>query len=432
MAMSNSTFCPIPWIHLSSHPNGDVRICCDMSDRAESSLMGENAQAINIKKTPTHAFRNHPLLKKMRQEMLAGVRPKACASCWKREDLSTPSRRQSLNQRFPSSYMRAKLFTKKDGEISDQKFPIRYFDLRLGNNCNLMCRSCGPVDSSLWMQDGLETRSLGESFEWNDDNQLIKDFKDGNFEHIDVIYFTGGEPFINRHHWKVLKLLIEQKQSSKIALEYNSNVTVLPADAEEVWSHFKFIHVTCSIDGIDRYVEYIRPPSRWHILDKNIAKLDQMDLPLSLELSPTISILNVAHIPDMILWAYHKKFKKFNRLIFNHILYNPEYLSIQTLPLQSKLLIKDKFERLWEKLTNMHEQKIVDELKPLFDSVIEFMMIENQSLKTLCFDAKIARLDQKFGQDFATHLPVVHQLVKGLRSSELEFEVFDPRGTIAP
>ena len=54
------TFCPLPWIHLATRPNGDIRLCCTSNasganflDNKEVGLVKENNTRLNLK---THSI----------------------------------------------------------------------------------------------------------------------------------------------------------------------------------------------------------------------------------------------------------------------------------------------------------------------------------------------------------------------------------------
>ena len=55
----SKTFCPLPWIHLATRPNGDVRVCCTANasgagktDEKEAGLVKEDGVAMNLRQCP--------------------------------------------------------------------------------------------------------------------------------------------------------------------------------------------------------------------------------------------------------------------------------------------------------------------------------------------------------------------------------------------
>ena len=53
----SNTFCPLPWIHLATRPNGDVRLCCTanasgagMIDEKSVGLVKDDEQPFNFAK----------------------------------------------------------------------------------------------------------------------------------------------------------------------------------------------------------------------------------------------------------------------------------------------------------------------------------------------------------------------------------------------
>ena len=52
----SKTFCPLPWIHLATRPNGDVRVCCTANasgagkqDEKTAGLVKKDGIAMNLR-----------------------------------------------------------------------------------------------------------------------------------------------------------------------------------------------------------------------------------------------------------------------------------------------------------------------------------------------------------------------------------------------
>ena len=52
--------------------------------------------------------------------------------------------------------------------------PIKQIDLRLGTTCNLACRMCSPISSSMWSQIVEENEQAFKDGEWNQYRVLAK------------------------------------------------------------------------------------------------------------------------------------------------------------------------------------------------------------------------------------------------------------------
>ena len=122
-------------------------------------------------------------------------------------------------------------------------------------------------------------------------------------------------PFFDQKQYELLENLIDQELSQNIVLDYNTNWTNVPQKLFEYWKHFKRIDIGGSVDGIGRIDDYIRHPSKWSQIEKNIIKLDR-ESPDNVNpwITFTLQILNVMEPMTMIEWNIQNKFQKLNRL----------------------------------------------------------------------------------------------------------------------
>ena len=88
---SSCTFCVLPWIHLATRPNGDMRLCCtaNASGAGDNHTVGliknkDGSHANFGKVTPMEAW-NSDFMKNVRNTMLAGEIPASCTGCFDEE-----------------------------------------------------------------------------------------------------------------------------------------------------------------------------------------------------------------------------------------------------------------------------------------------------------------------------------------------------------
>ena len=158
-----------------------------------------------------------------------------------------------------------------------------------------------------------------------------------------------------------------RKGRTDITLRYNtnaSNIKYKKHDILDLWKHFKKVKVGFSLDGTDTRNHYIRYPSDWATIEKNLHLLDNTPDNIEGSIATAIQILNIKHLPDFIKWKVNSKFKKINTalvpgnyqmgggLINMHLLYIPTFLSIQILPELDKLEIVERFKQLKSWLYN--------------------------------------------------------------------------------
>lgn len=373
-----SSFCTIPWIHAGTNANGSIRACCQMIYTDESSNVGliekDDGTLLNYN-DKISKNRNAKFWKMLRSDMLQGKRPSACKLCFDEEDAIPHgmSRRKYANKNFPDVVIAAYEKTKKDGKIKNKDFPIKWWDLRFGNKCNLKCRTCGPSNSDLWYKDYMKLAGAkkdskftidldGEDAEiitnskgqveiphmksWYEGSQLWTDITK-NLKHVERIYFTGGEPTINHKHRELLEMIVEKGLAKNIELEYNSNMAASAKSFFNLWSEFKKITIGMSLDGMGSHFEYIRNPGKWSKTERLLAELDTYPGLDNLEakVTLTLSIMNVFHVPDFMYWIKEQNFKRLSNEMHIHLVFGPEQYCIQNLPTYLKKEVDDLYDR---------------------------------------------------------------------------------------
>lgn len=367
----SKTFCVLPWIHQAVRNNGTIRLCCQANQGPQKGLLKKSElQFFNAGADNLALARNAELLKDIRLKMLKGEWSPECVRCQTEESFGMRSRRvyeQQLWSEF--NYTDAERVTASDGTINTLEAPVLYYDLRFGNKCNLKCRSCGPTDSSSWYEDhyqlwgdkyedGQYTVRLRRNemnllapeeniYDWYKSNRFWSDLEQ-TAEKIKHIYMVGGEPLLIEEHYNFLQKCIELGHSEKIEIEYNTNGTVLPDKAFDLWKHFKKVKIGVSIDGIDTVNEFIRYPSKWTNIEKNLMKLENSPENIVVWLAHTVMALNISQLPEFIMWRIKKGFKKINFTDFRpimsaHPLHSPTFLNAQVLLPEIKNEIAAKF-----------------------------------------------------------------------------------------
>lgn len=422
------TLCPIPWSHLEIQQNGDLRICC-MCIHEPYGKLEKDGDMANIKHTTLDEARNLPMIKELRKSMINGEKHDMCKQCWDHEAVGLPSKRKSM---ININENKEWTLSNSDGSIDTKEFPLTYLDIRFGNLCNLACRSCGPSDSSLWVDDylklsGQEVATMiyynrkkykitkinnkaeiitdPEDFTWYEQDKFWEEI-DTHVKYIDRLYFTGGEPSINKTHFKLLEYLIDKGYSKNITLEYNSNMVAIPEKLYDWWEQFKSVGIGCSIDGINEYANYIRPPSKWDILEKNLDRMGYSDSEkIQASISTTISIYNIFHFLDIIRWLLEKKYTNIISLPSFHMLEGPQYMNVQALPLETKNIVKQEYENFFDELESTHEKKISLFFRRALSGIITHMMSADLSDKLPQLKIATQKIDELRDQNLSQTIP---------------------------
>ena len=288
------TFCILPWIHLHANASGRGKVCWPGDEflQNKSSDWQNSNGLLN--------YFNSDKYKKIRIEMLNGKRPKHClACCFSLEDAGGKSERQKYNKKYSQHIPSLIEKTNTDGSINNPQ--ILYIDLPLGNQCNLRCRMCGPWSSFSIAKDW---EKMGKSFDAKEykkpsENKwyvlpkslgLIKE----TLPHLKEITFAGGEPMIIKEHMQILKMIIEEGHAHHIEILYTSNHTVLPQEFIKIWKHFNRVSFCCSVEAQGILNDYIRHPSIWKDLEKNIYTLDKLA-----DQSSFLSVFYFIYLPSL-------------------------------------------------------------------------------------------------------------------------------------
>ena len=96
----SKTFCPLPWIHLATRPNGDVRVCCTANasgagktDEKEAGLVKEDGVAMNLRDHTIEEVFNSSHMRRTRLQMIKGEVPVSCKKCFAEEEKGITSKR---------------------------------------------------------------------------------------------------------------------------------------------------------------------------------------------------------------------------------------------------------------------------------------------------------------------------------------------------
>ena len=445
----NKSFCPIPWIMFAIRTNGDVRLCCQANQGPTRAVFTKKDGSVyNLKNELISDSKNADLAKEVRLAMLKGERHEECVRCWREEASGMRSRRMDEISTWKDvfTYEDAVKLTDKDGNVPENHEAI-YYDLRLGNLCNLKCRTCACTDSSGWYNEQYNVYGKDYFFDTHGRVDLIKN-ESGNWEaknkdydwsisdkfwvdleskikHIKHIYIVGGEPLLIKNHLKFLKKCVEQDCAKKMRLEYNTNITVLSDEMLEIWKNFKEVRIGASIDGCGEVNDYIRYPSKWENILKNLKKIDEAEGNFKVWIAFTVQTYNIFYIPEIIKWKLKSNFKRVNNLDFPkpfltfHPLHTPPYLNVKILPLDVKKKIEEKFNDFypwvddWAKKNYPNKQeRLSRKIRESLNSYVDYMNKEDNSDLMPEFWKFTRKLDKLRNQKIEDSLSEFYELIK--------------------
>jgi sulfatase maturation enzyme AslB (radical SAM superfamily) len=362
------TLCPLPWLHRYVHMDGKLHICCLTSQGhdAQPVITGDDGRELTAAALPSaDEVTNSPYVRRVKREMMAGRWPAMCSRCQEAEVLGLPSRRQLENH--PNAHLFLDLLgkTAPDGTSPPE---LNFVDLRLGNTCNLKCRMCHPISSTRIIPDypaisgqRLTPSEIAEytGITWHKDTR-IWDSMEPELSTVRRIHFAGGEPLIMPGMADLLERCIRSGHAEHITLSYNTNVFRIPPRVLELWPHFQGLVLACSIDGHGSLNEYIRHPSSWDQIHRNLVLLDEHAERLNvyaLRLHCTVQAYNVLYLDRLYDYVAQSGFRVLAPFIVVNPLNEPAYFDVRVLPPYLRAEAERRLEAVRERYGEMWAER---------------------------------------------------------------------------
>jgi hypothetical protein len=460
----SDTFCILPWIHLSTRPDGSMRVCCTANassvgatnDKKHGGRVGivktDDGKPANLNTSDLHSAWNNSYMRGVRQQMMAGEKPASCLKCYKEEAAGHRSKRQWETEYWMRDGIDPHQLVAETYEDGSTDAKLAYIDIRMGTKCQLGCVMCSPHDSTGWVKDWNKVfpkiqnedlkqtmvwedkgKTFGASYNWHKDNPLFWDQLYGQIPNIRQLYFAGGEATVIEEHYEILDKVIEMGYADKIEVRYNSNCIEIPDRLLEQWKHFKKVRMHYSVDSIFEMNDYIRYPSTWEHTEKQFRLLDEKTSNnVEITIACAVNALNIHYIPDFLRWKLEQGFHKTNMWPFGagginyHFVYWPPHLNVKVLPREFLDKTEKKYEEFIEWWTEnyelgvptWHKGKVSKEkwldaaygIKRL-RGMINFARSEDWTRRLPEFREYINTLDEQRGTDFRKTFPEMAYLL---------------------
>ena len=241
---------------ISIETDGWTRPCC-----LETSNL---ARIAPIKNGILAAFNNSKLLQ-LKEDLKQGYSDKTKSTCSRCEDLEIRNQSSMRMQTAALSPIRE----------------LKLLQFKMSNKCQLACAHCGPDRSSGWAKLLNITPHVINSFEVT--IEFMKELIE-LLPQLEVIKFTGGEPFLDPNHWKILEQL-KQYDRSHCKLQYITN-GISPFKSD-LWEGWKSVDCTVSVDGFEESYEWFRRGSTWTELINGVNNLKEIsDVRINFAMTP--------------------------------------------------------------------------------------------------------------------------------------------------
>ena len=317
--MAKDTLCSMIWNHQFIDGSGRVKPCCRFKGDL-GTLEGNISETFYSDK-----------MEDIRKKMLNNEFVPGCLRCWNEEENGKKSLRQRYNQHNKLGWETIATDTPK----------IEWLEIAISNDCNLACRMCDSRYSHKLYDEEVEYNNRPYSKTRKTKMPIESVFPHvPNLKHLKI---TGGEPLITPDHWRLLDYIIETGHANHIYLNYSTNCTVYPKQhIVDRWQEFEYIELALSLDSVvAQENEYLRYGTKQEEVFKNIERFVELQNELNLHViaRPTVTILNVYHLPETLEYLNSMNIRH-NATHLDH----PSHLSVTVLPDTFKEMISKKFE----------------------------------------------------------------------------------------
>ncbi len=421
------TFCVNPWIQQTALPTGRFGFCC-VAVRG-GPLSDSNGKALIAPQSSLEDAWNSGQQREIRQQMLRGEKVPGCANCYFQESIGKKSAREMLNDEWfdkvPTEVIgRVNYSRLNDGAVDERAL---YLDLRLGNLCNLKCRTCNPFNSTKIFSETLHLRQTNPEFKefydgvhdwkltpippWFEDESFWSSVE-RHLPQLRKVYLTGGEPTLIKRNLKFIKNCISTGHAKHIFLMFNTNCTHLTEEFLELLPQFEFTLVNCSIDGIGPVNDYIREGSEWPVLDKNLRRLSQLGRKVQIGVTPVVQIYNILDLVPLMEYIDALSASATQELNVDFLYANsPSYFDIRNLPSSVKSVAYEEIDAY------RHKSKLYKNnsyMRNSVDSVLNALAgprLANAEKNLEVFLKYTRFLDEQRGRSMRDTFPRLHSLL---------------------
>ena len=371
--LQNKSICVLPWTGFQLEPSGEVKNCI-----ISKEFIG------NIADTKIKNIVHGEANTRLKEKMLADVKPNNCSGCYLQE-----KHRADLSSISSRLYYLKEIGPKTDLKLLGQPkdFSLKHVDLRWTNSCNQACVYCGPGLSSKWAQElGVKVNSQ------KDVRKDVKDFVFENISNLQNVYLAGGEPMLMKENFEFLKLLKEKNPDCTIRV--NTNLSTTQTGIFDLLVSFPNVHWTVSVESLGQEYEYIRHHGSWYDFEKNLTTIKKLKHKISFNMLHFI--LNYNSLFDCVDHFRGLGFHD-NSFIIGP-LYTPTHLNILNLP-------TPMVEKVVERIKNLLEDKPEGYLKNSYENLLLYYTTTKWDRNIKDFVDKTKIRDARRGTDCSKVFP---------------------------
>lgn len=269
--MRDKPYCNAPWLGLKYESTQGCSPCCEWKGKTFRGTYTEYVKS--------------DYLKEFKQLMYHDKHNPGCIECTHNEKVGSTSRREY--------YDRLQCCSEEDMPFErhvEGLYQIMRLDYRAGNQCNMMCRMCGPESSSLLEEEaGLTMSTIDTS-----------DVYDLDLSQCEEISILGGEPSIDLKVRKFMNYVADNYSKTKIVVTTNAT------NASDKWFEtlMRFcpgagLQIILSVDAAGPTQDFQRKSAiSWDKIKKNLLKYKKASATHNCEVSIqcTVTAINMTTI----------------------------------------------------------------------------------------------------------------------------------------
>ena len=356
------SFCPAMWMSMYYKGNNQgMKPCCSI-DGYGTRNDGVGPEALD----PTmENYQSRPWIKSLKDDFLNNKFPKECHACIRNEAHDQVSDRMAYWD-FIDTWEEV---DRLQEQIDKDNLELWHLDYRPSNLCNLKCRMCDPINSSLVVKENIDNDLKldmimgpsmyidGEATDWD----YIRDIE--SIKNLKSVKVLGGEPTVEKKVFALLDLIQENDLAKNINLQYTTNATNLNQNFYKRLHGYKHVTTTFSLDGTGKTYEYIRTPAKWDSVYKNLQgyidfkkENDVTGYQYGCSINNVVSVFNTLTIKD---W-----YEELNDILFSlggnritMIYCTNEWQAIDILPKFALQEMKNQFNNLPQRIKDLDHSK---------------------------------------------------------------------------
>jgi len=360
----SKTFCNLPWIQLYISTSGNHRICCNNNDNIPKD---DGYYHFNMTRDKITDSWNSDYLKDMRLTLMKGEKHKNCQRCYLQEDLGHISMRDTKN---------IDALIKNTNADGSYDTPPWQLELHFGNLCNLACKMCSQNYSTTIGKEFLKmgekdpdflkwvkkesgtvnnwTGQLDMVYDWFKNEKVKKEVFEHVSKNITSLNVIGGEPTVIKEFFELLDYCYNENTLKDKDVLIHSNMTNINPKLTQWLGEMKGWSIAASIDGIGDRNRYIRYPSDWDTIVKNInfyKTVIEKHGNGGISFGPAIQLLNIDQLADLCMFFEDISPHSVSIGFYSHVKY-PIICDYDIAPTDYKLQVADKLEASVKKVHN--------------------------------------------------------------------------------